>query len=253
MKTILFLILIAFNIHSQSLSDFLFFMGDDAFNPTKVSSATLSAWWEAGVNYRVSGGGANDTVYWTDKTTNARVLTCALTIQNPSQITSGVNGHASLRFDGTNNKLGLTFTNNQPCTYYVVMKQITWTDGDYIWDGKIGTNAVAIIAQRGLTPELNMLSNTAWTNDNTDLAVNTWGVVYAYYNGASSKLRINNNAATTGNPGSTNPEGFTIGSAGGGAFCSNIEVAEILIYAGTVSSADDVLIMKYLNSKYNIY
>jgi len=171
---------------------------------------------------------------------------------NPTAISNGLDGHTTIRFDGTSDYLKDTITIAQPVTYYLVMKQITWTDGDNIIGG--GGDAT-LLRQRTSTPNLSIYSGVGWTANNTDLAVDTWAIVRVVFNGASSSIKINNNIATTGNAGTAGATRFCLGayvvvSNEGISDYANIEVAEIIICQGTVSAEDDANIMAYLHKRY---
>jgi hypothetical protein len=87
------------------------------------------------------------------------------------------------------------------------MKQVTWTANDRLWDGY--TNDTGQLRQTAATPRLYLIAPTSGTYT-SNLATDTWGIVRVLYNGASSKIQINNNAATTGNAGTNNMDGFYI-------------------------------------------
>lgn len=237
---IIFLSLIPYVIFAQQLLLF----DDASFIPSDVAGGI--AWWDGDIGQATDGGVGWD---WTDRI-GSKVLNAPTADNIPTDGT--LNGHATLIFDGTNDymRVAATFAINQPSTIYVVVRQITWTNSEFWWDSKTADRM--LMGQLGTTPTLKIYAGTGFAADNTDLAVNTWGVVRVVYNGASSSIRVDNNEATTGNAGTQNSDGFSLGAVYSGSFPSNIEVAELIIYSGTVSAGDDALIVNYLNTKYGL-
>ncbi len=151
-----------------------------------------------------------------------------------------------IQLDGIDDFLkSAAFTWNQPEFLILVIKQITWTNGDRIFDGN-STNGGALM-QNDSTPELGLyMSGAASVAQNNNLAVGDWGIVRVLFNGASSKIQINLTAATTGNPGANNLGGLTLGCQGSGALqWSNFAYKEI-IGLSVAPSAD------YETSLYNV-
>lgn len=136
-----------------------------------------------------------------------------------------------LTFDGTNDYMkAAPFPLVQPETVYFVGSQVTWTGGDYIFDGASAANTLGLV-QTTTTPQLNINAGSS-VAANTDLAVNTRGVVSAVYSGANSLLRVNRNVATTGNAGTASPNGFTLGANGASTAANfgNITFSEANLY-----------------------
>lgn len=123
------------------------------------------------------------------------------------------------------------FSLGQAWMRYVLMRHVTWTSGDYLLDGANGANSGAL-TQTSSTPQLNISAGSS-VAANTDLAVNTWAVVTMGFNGASSFLRINRLAPTTGNAGSNNANGLTLFASGASTAANfgNAAVAEDIVYS----------------------
>jgi hypothetical protein len=79
--------------------------------------------------------------------------------------------------------------------------------------------------------------------------LNAQVLVYALFNGASSVIKINNNADTTGNVGTQNNDGVTLGTTPA-AFAGNLQ--EIIYYPSNQSSNQSA-INTLINSFYGIY
>lgn len=244
MKTIILILLFITQIQAQNLLLF----DEDSWTPAEISTSFWYAGDDALQDFAVSGK------KWVGRSGNGEIAYTTASSNVPS--TGTLDGHTTLIFDGTADFFKDTIALSQPVTVYMVMKQITWTSDDMVFSGGgTGGGDVGLCRQRGTTPELNIYSGTGWAADNTDLTVNTWAILRVVFNGASSSIRVNNETATTGNAGTGNLIRFTIG-----AYCatnegldyfSNIEVAEIIGFAGGIVSADnDTNIMAYCKSKY---
>jgi hypothetical protein len=154
-----------------------------------------------------------------------------------------------LYFDGTNDYLKTgAFTLAQPTTVYFVGKQVTWTNTDHIFDGNTALSGGLL--QDITTPRLTAYAGgTIFT---TGLAVATQGIVTVGFNGASSLIRINRVAATTGNAGSDSMNGFILGARGNTTDFGNITASEVLVFNTAHNTAQQDIIIGYLNDKYSL-
>lgn len=177
---------------------------------------------------------------WGDFSGNKRPLLQATASLRPLVQTDG-----SLLFDGSNDYMAATFTENQPTTLYLLCRQVTWTSGDYISDG-VTANSGAIIQTTG-SPQLNLHAGSSVAG-NSGLAVNTYGILTAIFNGASSSLRVNKLAPTTGDPGSGNMGGITLGADGAGANNGNIQVKEQIMFTSSHDLNTQGQVIAYLSS-----
>lgn len=157
-----------------------------------------------------------------------------------------VQSDGSLLFDGISQFLKAdAFTFVQPETVYILVNQKTWANNDnYIFDG----NAVAkgIIYQLNSTPE-----NTAYAGTNlSDISpvLDTYNILTAVFNGASSVLQLNNDTPVEGDAGANDMGGFTLGSAGdGGSRWANIQVKEVAGYSGAHDAVTRARMIQYLS------
>lgn len=132
----------------------------------------------------------------------------------------------TIRFDGVDNFLkSAAFTWNQPCYVYILFKY-TWVLNATIFDGNL-TNYFRL-NQTVSSPNMSLYAGSS-LNSNPDLQPNTWGIIRALANGANSKIITNDNAAVTGNAGTRNAGGLTIGRRGNtDEYYGNIEVKDIV-------------------------
>jgi hypothetical protein len=153
-------------------------------------------------------------------------------------------------WDGIDDFMDATFVYAQPEFIYMVMRQVTWTNGMYMVDG--GAIATGIIQQEGTTPQIRVYAGSASSNS-ADLAVNTWGILRVLFNGASSKLIVDGNTPIAGDFGALDMGGITIGASGGGAAnWANIEVKEVVARNIADTAPNEAIIYDYLKSKYSL-
>lgn len=153
-------------------------------------------------------------------------------------------GFQSILFDGVDNFLKtVAFTLNQPTTVYILFKQVTWTDQDYIIDG--GTSNKGVVFQNSATPQLNIFAGTT-TGANTDLSLNSYDVASIIFNGASSLLQIGNGSSSNGDAGTSDMGGLTLAAQGSGFSSSNIQVKEVIIYPVARTTNENTLMQAYL-------
>jgi hypothetical protein len=158
-----------------------------------------------------------------------------------------------LYFDGTDDYMkAASFALAQPLTRYAAASQVSWTSGDYLWDGAAAANGAALI-QTTSTPQLNINAGTS-TAANTGLSTNTISVITEVFNTTTSLLQIKRNSSTGGNAGSGTPNGITIGASGAStaANFSNMTLSEMIVYAVEQDMNIRNLIITYLGMVWRI-
>jgi peptidoglycan/xylan/chitin deacetylase (PgdA/CDA1 family) len=132
---------------------------------------------------------------------------------------------------------------NSPVTFYLYFKQISWTIYDIVlaYDNEVGKN----IWQVGTTPRL----QAGGTINNTDLSINTWGVLKFCLNGANSWFQINNGTVYTGSI-TGNMASLTLGSlfAQNSSF-SNIKLKDLIVRNIAESVSNNAIVTDYLYKK----
>jgi hypothetical protein len=243
MKTIILIFLFSILIQAQSFN--LIFDDEVSWSPLKLT--TLVSWYKGDIPLETFGNG----VKWVGQSGGGEIAYTVAGTNGANPTTGTSDGHITLIFDGINDFLKDTITIAQPITIYMVMKQITWTQDDDIMNGQ---GNVALLRQNDATPKLYTYSGAAFSCANANLAIDTWGILRFVVNGASSSIRIDDNAATTGTAQTGSMTRFCVGAYvaanEGFADYSNIEVAEIIICSGTVTAGDDANVMAYFHNKY---
>lgn len=213
-------------------------------DPPILSDGNTKAWFDMALAY-ITKDGSNFVSQWSDRSGNDNHLLQAVGTNQPLHKSTGV------LFDGVDNFMKcVAFILAQPEQIYIVFKQVSWTNPDRILNGDL-ENAV-FFRQRTTTPSIQVNSGAA-SGLNGNLAVGAFGIVRILFNGASSELIVNQTAATTGDFGANDMDGFTLGSNGDGtSFYSNIEVKEIIIRNVADTAPNEQTIYDYLESKYSL-
>ena len=205
------------------------------FSPANLSN--LAAWFRYGQGITETGAGVSQ---WDDASGNTRHLKQGTDTNRPAK-----QGDGSILFDGADNFLKCdAFTLNQPFTVYLLAKQVTWTSGDYLFDGN--TTNSALLRQRTSSPRLGLFAGTVADVADTTWTLDTYMPVAVVFDGASSVLQINNGVSNTVNPGAQNAAGFTLGSAPAATNPANIQVKEVVIYAAAHDASTRAQVNAYL-------
>ncbi|MGE5498603.1 MAG: hypothetical protein ACM3Q2_11050 [Syntrophothermus sp.] len=162
-----------------------------------------------------------------------------------------VNGKPVIRFDGVNDYLkSASMTLNQPTVVYIGIKQLSWATPRAIFDGYTGD--VMSLVTGSVSPRLKIASGNV-LGENSNLPLNKMGLVKCVFNGVNSALQIDNTAALTGNAGTSNGGGLTLGAWGGIGYYTNIELSEIRILLSLPTTQQDTNIKNSMNQTWGIY
>jgi hypothetical protein len=205
-----------------------------------IRGLSPAAWFRLGQGITITGAGVSQ---WDDQSGNARHLKQATDTRRPALQADG-----SILFDGVDNCIKTdAFTLNQPTTVYFLGKQVTWTFQDTLVDGNAGNDLrITQGAVGGTTPKISIYAGTELGNITT-LAVDTYGVIAAVFNGASSSIQHSLNAATTGAAGAANAGAITLGAFGDlSSGFSNIQVKELIVFAAAHTAAQRQSVIYYL-------
>lgn len=213
--------------------------------PDVLKDGNTVAWFDMSSEY-ITMNGSNQVSQWSDRSVNGNhLLQAGADGIKPTWSATG------LLFDGTDDFLAADFALDQPEMVYAVLKQVTWTLSDYIWDGN-GQNAGGFLQNSTPSPNVRLNAGTG-TTQNSNLTLDTFMVIRALYNGASSGLQINETTKTAGNCGSNDMEGFTLGCRGDRVWAySNIVVKEVIIRSVADATGDELTIFNYLKDKYSL-
>lgn len=187
---------------------------------------------------------------WDDQSGNANHLSQGTGTRQPTVVAAVLNGIQGIQFDGTSDLMtSPAFVRTSPSTVFAVMRQDTWTVNDFAFEA--GAAGAFAMRQITATPTLGLFSGGAGPAT-TDLAVNTFGVVTAIFNGASSVIQIGNNAEVSGNDGGGAGDGFTLGARPTTTGFSNITVMEIVVMSGVATTPQRDAFKAYSLARYGV-
>ncbi len=204
------------------------------FLPTDLEN--LVAWYRFNTDVTVVGAGVDT---WTDQSGNGNDLRQTTDTNRPSKESDG-----SVLGDGVDNYLRATFTLVQPYTVYQLAQWVSYELNDHVYNGVVANCA---LFKEQVSGRRFALFNGSTTAINTDWVEDTYAVVQAIHNGASSSLRIDKNAETTGNVGVNDPGGFTLGASNTPANFSNDQHKEVIIYSVAHDSDTRTQVVNYLS------
>ena len=221
--------------YTGTLDDMLnAYWSEDKIIPSELSG--LKLWCRYGTGLTEAGSGVSQ---WDDQSGNSNHLKQGTDTNRPAKQSDG-----SILFDGVDNFLKAdAFTLNQPETIYLLVKQVTWTIGDRIFDGNVADTGG--VNKNPTTPRLRVNAGSSFDDAGT-LALDTYGVLSVIFNGASSSIQTNNLTAVTGDAGLGNMGGFTLGADGTPNRYSNIQVKEVVVFNTSHDTATRTKVINYL-------
>jgi len=208
------------------------------------TDGNTKGWWTFDDDTKVTKDYYNRISAWKDKLGSGNDLVQSDASKEPIISSNGIT------FDGVNDGLQDTsITMSSPVFLYMVIKQISWTNTDYICSMLGGG---MIMTQSSTTPGLKVAGG-AESAQNDNLAVGSWGIIRVKMKAGGNfcKFQINETTPLTGNWCYNPLTGFAIGYHGN-SYNSNILVREIILRAVDESSGDETEIYNYLKSKYGL-
>ena len=216
------------------------------FTPRQLTN--LRGWWKSDTGITIVTGVSQ----WNDQSGQNNHLVQATGASQPVVTAAAINGLPAITFDGVDDFMAVSFTLAVPLTIFVVFRQVTWTSSDIVYDGNLDLRTR--LAQSATTPGLVAGGSGGITlAQNNGLAVDTFGLTTAIYNGASSVFQVNNLTETTGTTGSASPDGITLGARGSKAVgFGNIGVAEVIIMAAVATAGERASVRAYSQARYGV-
>jgi len=166
--------------------------------------------------------------------------------EQPLLIAGGLAGFDTMLFDGSNDFIFQASGNfSQPTTIYLVGRQITWVDGGGFYDGL--NNGSMRFKMRTAEPQLGI--EAGGDVGTISLAEGSWGIFTAIFNGGSSQIRLNKEAAVTGDAGPFSGQRFRVGI---GSSFGNVEIARIVAYTVAHDTSAQNAIIQGLADQYGL-
>src|SRR5262245_53782468 len=210
--------------------------------------AGLVAWYDAS-RETAADGTAMATI--TDRSGLGHDATQGTGSLQPVLKTNILNGLPVYRGDGTDDYVSAAFALVEPVTVFAVaMQRATGGANQWLHYGN-NTNTMGWFANAS-SVSWRMFAGSIVTIGNGDTT--SFHRTCALFNGASSLGRIDDNADVGVNPGANNnPSGvFLFARFPGGIEAGQWDIAEVLVYAASVSSADRNTLMAYLKTKWGL-
>lgn len=179
---------------------------------------------------------------YTDLSGNGNHLVQATAAKQPLVVASGT-GHL-LRGDGTADFMAANYAADQPRTRYLLAKPTVQASARVLIDGFAADTGALKHKAASTTTQ----ANAGSAFDGPVLTDATWQIFRLTLNGAASSIAINGGAPTVGDAGAGDPEGLTLGAAGGGAAGWAVaDYACVLDYSGVHDAATAARVERYLS------
>lgn len=175
---------------------------------------------------------------WADKRGVAISLTQASESARPT-VSTTPNGAAMVLFGGEQS-LKATVTLAQPTE---VLISARWNgageESPTLIDGAT-TNSMRLFKGHDVPTTVGEFTTGGAADINCTVVDETWYVYDALFNGASSRLSINDGAVAvdTGDAGTTNGGGLTLACAGSGTYFGKVDIAEVLVVSRALTPTE---------------
>lgn len=190
---------------------------------------------------------------WTDKSGNGNNAVQANGANQPVNTANQINGKPALIFDGTNDYLAtnaFTGGNLTTSTIFIVAKRAVsgvGSAGMYLVDGIDGTNRQAILSADATQYYLQYGGDVLTSSTVASVLPH---VHCAVFNGASSNYYVDGVSVISGNAGSNQLAGLTIGARYSTSNFFNGSMAEVITFNRALSNTERLLINQYLDNKW---
>lgn len=206
---------------------------------TPRGSTGLKFWGEMDLtSYPWAAKIATGVAEWRDLNGGSVIEAQATAGKQPTKVAGGApSGKDCMRFAAASSQfLAATFTLAQPFRVILALKPSYTGARNSFFDGITGTTTVE--SRGSAVGTMLSYGSGGFTKEYSNA---TWQVWDMLFNGASSSFAINGGAATTGDVGSTNAGGLTLGIYLDGAqFPSNMDLYGAIVYNNATARALDV-------------
>jgi len=206
----------------------------------------------------VTGVAGGSVVRWEDKSGNARHATQSTGVNQPTKQTGIKNGRDVVRFDGSNDFLSTSLTNNGTLTVFVVAANRNTSVGGTEIDTLFSSNNFPVFPNnKGIScSSANGYAGTPRTFLEETIPA---GSFTKYLNGGGTYTTVLNQFFI----GSIIYSGVTLEGAktmqlgrlvtGAATFFGQNDIAEFLVFPTALSTSERIAIESYLNAKWAIY
>lgn len=229
---------------------------------------TLELWLDATDSSTVDRDGSNNVDRWDDKSGNGNNLLQGTGTAQPLYDTSGLNGRATIIFDGVNDSLARNITDydaTNGITLFAVYKSAVVTQSNLasVFANSVG-NVSGTFEVAFSTDVSNRLAVAANYDDNTlfNVAIeaapgNTSPTIASVYLGGATNTITFQNGINISNiplasPFSCTFNGYRTGANRANNVFFNGNISEVILYISRLSTSDRIGVERYLGDKYGI-
>lgn len=197
---------------------------------------------------------------WNDETANAYHRTQGTANFRPTYNSSAITSpdgtvYGSADYDRSNDRLinnNAAFTRTTGSYEVVLLRQTSMASGGQVLFEAGNANRYEYYQDAN---GAGLIFNGSGATGGQGVLYQKWYLLKIHWNGASSSVQINNNAAaSTSNPGTGSAQGSTQGSTYNGLFPSGVRIVEHLVYSSKPSDADIAAsIDNYFTSKFGLW
>lgn len=222
------------------------------FSPTYASEVPFPSISGLRVHLRADLGitkdGSDLVSAWADQSGNGLDFTQATGANQPLWLATSGTGQPTVRFDGSNDNIntGTISSLAAPHHFFIVFKQITWVDNDYIYVN----NTTGVALEQNTTA--NQVSQYNGTNPLAADVTSYW-LHSNYLNGAASSAALNDDTPNVVTALTQACTSMSLGGMTNGTSAANVEIAEFVWYDAQVAGTDLSSILSYFSSRYGIF
>ncbi len=219
------------------------------FNPRKVPG--LIDWFQADLGFTLSDGDPIAT--WFDQSSNGNDVKQSTEAKKPLWKENIVNGRPVVRFDGADDFLISDIFSSvltQP-NYVFVVSYVKDAESDQfnLVDGLNVSNRHVINAEYNASPDsLNVYAGTNFSLA-VDFPKDVWHIHSILFDGASSEYWLDSASQGTGDAGSQDLTGLTVGSKYDGTILLEGDLYAVLVYDGNIGATNRGKVEKYLGQR----
>lgn len=224
--------------------------GAAAFSPDDVSG--LELWLDADDATTFTFSSSTLVSQWDDKSGNSRHVSQSTVSKQPSR-SSTYGSRTGVNFFGPSAQIMRTAsatTLTQPYTMFAVSAILGSTRSAARLFAHYSTIGVQFVHGE-VSANYSAYAGTAFVASGSVPSTGVLQQGTAYINGSSSYTRSNGSAGSTGNAGSNSLDLATIGASGNNSNYFTGDIAELLVYSGTLSTSDRDAIEAYLKDKWS--
>lgn len=240
MKYLILMFFLSISVSAQS--ELLLLDSDAGWSPLTYDAGNLIALYD--------GDAELATDAWADQSANGYDLTLYNT---PTVVSGAINGHNAVRFDGLDQyaKRVTTPAFTQPYTVYVVFKPIVWLRFAYVFGVSNADNAM--LREHNATPDFDMYAGSTTDPVSPQITLNSYAILTCVFNGASSEIRNNTNAAVVSDAGANGGTGIVLAAKTTGvAPYNNCEIAYLIFRSGADNTATQDLYIAFLKDRFGL-